>query len=256
MLAPHAEAPEVPDSPDNPAAREWFDRTRWSRVIRAAGGTETQSRQALEELCRDYWYPLYTYARWRKESHEDACDHVQEFFLRLIEHRTLSVADPARGKFRTFLLSCFQHFLTSEVRRDKAVKRGGRITIVSIDEVDAEQRFRNEPVDHATPEKHYDRAWAVTLLNRAYTAVRRRSEETGKVQLFDAIWPFLTGGAGRDDCYLEVGRRLGMTEGAVKTAAHRLRDRLRDALREEIAQTVRGAGELDEEMRAFFAALV
>lgn len=237
------------------AASEWFATTRWSRVIRAVNGEETAAREALEELCVAYWYPLYAMARRKQLPVEDARDAVQEFFARLIERNTLSAADPGRGKFRTFLLSCFQHFLCSEWRRQHALKRGGEVQIVSIDEVDAEQRYLNEPVDSVTPEMLYDRGWALTLLNRAYEEMRRQFSVSGRVELFDALWPFLTGGAPEGDDYKAVAARLDMTEGAVKTNAHRLRQRYGECLRTEIAQTVRRPEEVEEELCALFAAL-
>lgn len=237
------------------AAGRQFATTHWSIIFLAARDQDAAARDALEELCRAYWYPLYAKVRSQGHSKEDACDLVQAFFERLIENNTLNVADPTRGRFRTFLMSCLQHYLCSEWRRQHAIKRGGRTQVVSIDEVDAEQRYLNEPVDRMTPDKVYERTWALTLLNRAYETLRRQFSAAGRIELFDALWPFFTGGADQNDDYKAVAARLRMTEGAVKTNAHRLRQRFGECLRTQIAQTVSQKDDVEEELLALFAAL-
>lgn len=252
MLAPQAEPPQ-PAAP--PPGADFFAQTRWSRVIRAAGTSDAAAAEALNDLCRDYWYPLYAFARRRGCAPEDAADQVQEFFARLIERRMLSVADPERGRFRTFLLSCFQHQLVSHARREHALKRGGHQVILSLDERDAEDRYLHEPADALTPERQYDRAWALELLARAYAAARAREVEAGRGQLFDALWPSINGGLDNPEAYADLGRRFGMSEGAVKTRAHRLRHLFRECLLGEVAETVAHPAEAEEELRTLLAAV-
>lgn len=254
MLAPHAEPPQ-PAAPPPGAGADFFAQTRWSRVIRAAGTSDATAAEALNDLCRDYWYPLYAFARRRGCAPEDAADGVQEFFARLVEHNLLSVADPQRGRFRTFLLTCFQRHLASHARREHALKRGGHHLILSLDERDAEDRYLHEPADTMTPEHQYDRAWALALLARAYAAMRAREVEAGRGSLFDALWPSINGGQDNPEAYVDLGRRFGMSEGAVKTRAHRLRNLFRECLLGEVAETVAQPAEVEEELRALLAAV-
>lgn len=252
MPASQAEPPQ-PAAP--PPGVDFFAQTRWSRVLRAAGSSDVAADEALNDLCRDYWYPLYAFARRRGCAPEDAADHVQEFFARLIERRMLSVADPQRGRFRTFLLTCFQRHLASHARWEHALKRGGNQLILSLDERDAEDRYLHEPADSITPEHQYDRAWALALLARAYAAMRAREVAAGRGPLFDALWPSINGGQDNPEAYVDLARRFQMTEGAVKTRAHRLRNLFRECLLGEVAETVAQPAEVEEELRALLAAV-
>jgi RNA polymerase sigma factor (sigma-70 family) len=231
-----------------------FASTRWS-IVAAAGGKESQeARAALGVLCQAYWYPLYAYARRRLASAEDAQDVTQEFFARLLEKDYLHAADPRRGKFRSFLLSAFQHFMAKEYARATAQKRGGHRRLLSLEFQEGEQRYRHEPADPATPEKLFERRWALTLLEQALARLRIEFTNAGKERLFEAIKGTLTGD-GVGEPYDRIGRDLGLSEPAVKTAAHRLRRRYQELLRVEVAQTVTSPDEVEDELRDLFAAV-
>jgi RNA polymerase sigma factor (sigma-70 family) len=219
-----------------------FAATRWTVVLTAGQG---QSR-ALEELCRTYWYPLYAYVRRRGYEAHEAEDLTQEFFARLLTKNYLADVEREKGKFRSFLLASLKHFLANEWDKARAQKRGGGQTFVSLD---AETRYRQEPADELSADKLLDRQWALALLDLVLT---RLEAETDATQ-FAALKSFLT--ADKDTIpYAEVAGKLRTTEGAVKVAVHRLRKRYRALLREEIAHTVAGPAEVDEEIRHLFAA--
>jgi DNA-directed RNA polymerase specialized sigma24 family protein len=230
-----------------------FATTRWSVVLAAGRRASPEAEGALAALCGSYWYPLYAHARRRGLHAEDARDRTQAFFARLLETDGLAVADPGRGRFRSFLLAAFGHFLANEWDRERAARRGGGRPALSLDVAAGESRYRLEPADEATPERIFDRQWALTVLDRALERLRDEYHRGGKGDLFDALKPALAGDRGTP--YAEVAGRLGMTEGAVKVAAHRLRGRCRDLVRDEVAQTVGAPDEVDDELRHLFAAL-
>jgi RNA polymerase sigma factor (sigma-70 family) len=251
--------PENPSSP--PAGPAHFATTRWTLVIAAGaarpgpGGTP-ESRKALAELCELYWYPVYAYVRRRGKNAEDALDLTQGFFTRLIEKNDLAAADPARGRFRAWLLVSVEHYLANEWDRASAQKRGGGRTVLSIDGDDAEDRYRREPAHHLTPERIFDRRWALTLLEQALRDLQAECEAQGKSDLFHALRPTLTGdGRDPENPYRDIADEIGTTEGALKVAAHRLRRRYRDLLRQEIAETVATPEEIDDEIRDLFTTL-
>jgi len=233
-----------------------FATTRWSLVF-AAGGknapTSPSARQALAELCEIYWYPLYAYVRRRGSSREEAEDLTQEFFTRLLEKETLQAADPKRGRFRSFLLSAMSNFLSNEWRSRQTQKRGGGQRTLSFDLDEGHARYSLEPAGGQSPEREFDRRWAMTLLERSIANLRERYRGDGKEALFAALAPGL--GGGESVSYAEIGERLAMSEAAIKTAMHRLRRRCREALRAEIAQTVSSEAEIDDELRDLFAAV-
>ena len=241
-----------------PAGPRHFATTRWT-LIAAAGKTATpEARKALSELCRLYWYPLYAFVRRRGYDADEALDLTQGFFTRLIEKNDLAAADPARGRFRSWLLASVKHFLSNEWDRASAQKRGGGRAVYSldIDADDAERRYRHEPSHSLTPERIFDRRWALTTLEQALGELERHSAAEGKAALFEALRPTLTSNATGDATpYRDVAERLGMTEGAVKVASHRLRQKYRDLLRRGIAETVKSPEEVDDEIRDLFAAL-
>ncbi len=238
--------PSASPSPD-------FATTRWS-VVRAAGGGSTQaSRQALEVLCEAYWHPLYSYVRRQGESPEDAADLTQGFFARFLEKEHLHALRPEQGKFRSYLLGAMKHFLANEWDRKRAQRRGGGRPTLPLDFEAAEGRYLREPTHDLTPERIYERGWAIALLDRVLTRLRREMEADGMLGHFDALKFSLSGGGG--PLHSETAARLGMTEAAVKQAAHRLRRRYRELLRDEIAHTVTGPDEVDDEIRCLFAAL-
>jgi RNA polymerase sigma-70 factor (ECF subfamily) len=242
------------NSPLPADARRPFATTRWSLVLAAGKDNSADSRQALVVLCEAYWYPLYAYVRRRGIDADEAQDLTQEFFTRLLEKEYVRSADPARGKFRSFLLASLNHFLANEWRRERAQKRGGRQTILSLDFADGEGRLAREPAHAMTPEKIFERRWALTLLAEALTKLREEYAAAGKLPLLEKLQPFL-GGEGDAAPYQQIGDELGLSEGAVKVAVHRLRRRCRDILREEIAQTVSGPEEIDQELRDLLAAV-
>ena len=231
-----------------------FATTRWSLVAAAAGQPSADAERALAELCAGYWYPLYAYVRRRGSSPDDARDLTQAFFARLLEKGGLRAADPARGRFRSFLLTSMKHFLTSEWRRQTAEKRGGDVELLSIDYQDAEHRYQVEPGHDLTPEAIYERRWALGVLDRAVTDLGADYHRRGQGELFDALRVFL----GHDPArlpYAELSERLGQGEGALRTAASRLRARWRDRLRELVAETVRDGDSVEDELRSLLAAL-
>src|SRR5262245_25152224 len=244
--------PEEPNRPGSRAGR--FHTTRWDDVLAARDPAGPEAREALAELCRAYWYPLYAYVRRKGCPREQAEDLTQGFFSDGLARNFLRTADPARGRFRSFLLASFENYLKNEHERQQRVKRGGRVRIVSIDPGDAEARYHREPPHIATPEHLYDRRWALTLLDRALDRLERRISDRGKGPLFDRRNPALLG-EGDAIAYAQVASELGMTEGAVKVAAHRLREQLRDIIREEIALTVADSARIDDEIRDLFSAL-
>ena len=222
-----------------------FATTQWSQVIQARDGTESEGRQAMESLCETYWYPLYAYIRHRGTDPEEAKDLTQAFFTDLLSRDFLSNVDPSKGKFRSFLLASLRHFLTNEWQRSTAQKRGSGAYTLSLDTDSAEQRFKLEPVEELTPEEIYERRWAVTVMQRA---MGRLSEESDNQTQFEAFRPFLTSGENQIP-YSRVAADLDISEGAVKTAVHRLRKRYGRCLRAEIADTVGDEAEIDGEVR-------
>jgi DNA-directed RNA polymerase specialized sigma24 family protein len=230
-----------------------FATTRWSLVRAAGRRASPEAERALAALCETYWYPLYAYARRRGLDAEAAGDATQGFFARLLEKGDLAVADRTRGRFRSFLLAAFGHYLANERDRERALRRGGGRPTLSLDFDAGESRYGLEPADEATPERIFDRRWALTLLDRAFARLRDEYGLAGKGDLFEALRPALAGDRGAP--YVEVAARLGMTEGAVKVAAHRLRSRCGEVIRAEIAETVGSAEEVEDELRQLFAAL-
>lgn len=229
-----------------------FPPTRWS-VVLAARGQAPAAADALESLCRAYWFPLYAFVRRSGHPPHEAEDLTQAFFARLLAKHDLADVDREKGRFRSFLLASLQHFLSNERDRARAQKRGGGRAPVSFDAGDAETRYRLEPADPMTPEKLFDRQWARTLLAQVLAALEGEADAEGRAAQFEALKPFLAVGCGAIS-HAEAAVRLGTTEGAAKVAVHRLRRRYRDRLRAEIARTVSSPGQVDDEMRALFAA--
>ena len=244
------------DQSDSPALQApWrFASTHWSVVAAAGQGSSPEAQQALAILCRLYWYPLYAYARRRLASIEDAQDLTQEFFAQLLEKDYLQAADPNRGKFRSFLLTAFKHFMSKERDRAGAQKRGGGQAILPLDFQAGETRYHREPSDHLTAEVLYERRWAMSLLEQALILLRQEYAGAGKQQLFEALKNTLTGDSSAER-YAQIAEKLSMSEPAVKVAVHRLRQRYKELLRGEIAQTVNTNDEIDDELRDLFKAV-
>jgi RNA polymerase sigma-70 factor (ECF subfamily) len=239
-------------TPD-PGRRE-FVTTHWSLVgvAQSDEASRTRARTALEELCRAYWYPLYAFVRNRGYAAFDAQDLTQSFLLQFIETGGFASADRERGRFRTYLLGALKHFLANEWHRARAQKRGGAVTFLEWDALDPEARYALVPAESTNPDAGFDREWAQELTARAMEALRREAEATGKAGLWEALKGSL---AGDEPARSETAARLGMTEGAVKVAVHRLRQRYREILRAEIAKTLDDPSDIEDEMRHLLAAL-
>lgn len=237
----------------SPGARQ-FVTTRWSVVLSAGRSESTHAQESLAQLCKTYWYPLYAFVRRQGYGPDDACDLTQEFFSRLISKKYLGDVDRSKGKFRSFLLASLKHFLANEWDKAQAQKRGGGQVLIPLDAHSAETRYSLEPVNETTPDKIYERRWALTLLEEVLKYLREEYTADGKAKIFDELKDVLTGESDSAP-YAEIGRRLGMTEGAVKVAVHRMRHRYRAILRAEIANTVANPSEIDDELRHLFEVL-
>jgi len=225
-----------------------FTTTHWSLVLAAAETSSPRSAAALEDLCRTYWYPLYAYVRRKGHSPEDAEDLVQDFFARFLERHYLASADPGRGKFRSFLLTSLQHFLVNEWRKLRAQKRGGGAFFVGWDEDQTENRYLAEHAEAYTPEKLFEKRWALALLEQVLLRLRAEFAAAGKEAQFESL-RLVIWGEKTEPAYAELAARLGLKEGALKVAVHRMRQRYRDLLRAEVAKTVASPVEVDEELR-------
>jgi RNA polymerase sigma-70 factor (ECF subfamily) len=231
-----------------------FATTHWSVVLEAGNQDSPRASEALEQLCRVYWRPLYAYVRKRGYSPDEAPDLVQEFFARIIEKNYFSSADRQRGRFRTFLLASMEHFLAKEWQRAHRLKRGGGVTFLSLDDVSAETLYREEPADELTAERLYDRRWALALLEQALAQLRAEYAGSGRGPVFEELAVVLSGDK-PEVAYAELGARLGLSEGAVKVAVHRLRQRYGELVRMQVADTVSRPEQVDEELQHLFAAL-
>jgi RNA polymerase sigma-70 factor (ECF subfamily) len=236
---------------DEPNRR--FATTQWSLVIAAGDLRREDARAALAELCQTYWYPLYAYLRRRGISAADAQDLTQEFFARLLEKESLRV-DPQRGRFRSFLLASLDHFLANERDRAHAFKRGGGRAPLSLDLAAGESRVALEPAHNETPERLYERQWALALLDVVVRRLEAEYRAANKGQQFDLLRQVLSNDRERLP-YNAIASELGISPDAARQAAHRLRKRYREILREEVARTVAGPEEVDEELTSLFEAL-
>ena len=239
------------DANDKP---ERFQTTHWSLVAAARDGSSPEARKALAELCEIYWYPLYAFIRRSGHGMEEARDLTQEFFARLLEKDYLAGVDREKGKFRSYLLTACKHFLANERDRAAAIKRGGDRSIHSFDSTDAEKRFGQELSHHSTPERLYERRWALMLLQNALAQLRSEFQQAGKAAIFERLKGLLTGEK-REERYAEAAAALGITESSVKVSVHRLRRRYGEILREQISRTLRDPSEMDAEIRDLFKAL-
>jgi RNA polymerase sigma factor (sigma-70 family) len=230
-----------------------FANTRWSVVLRAKDASSRDHMQALESLCRDYWYPLYYFARRQGKAMHDAQDLVQGFFARLLEKHYLDSVETARGKFRSFLLAAFTNFLCDMHRAAGTQKRGGGAAHLSIDELDAENRYALEPADHHSPDRAFERRWAETVLACCLAKLRAEFDGSGKQQRFDALKPYLL--RDRESSYEQTATALGMSTAAVRSAIHRMRERFHAIFRNEITHTVSDPAEVDGEIRHLLQSL-
>jgi RNA polymerase sigma-70 factor (ECF subfamily) len=222
-------------------------------VLQVAAASPAAAREALEELCRRYWYPAYAFVRRRGATHHEAEDLTQGFFAALLSSDGLTRADPERGRFRTFLLTALSHFLTDEWRRAHAARRGGGETPVPLAAEDADERYSREPADPGlTPGEAFDHHWAMSTIEHAIADLRAEYSRTQRGLLVDALGPFVWGGS-LPPPQAEAAAALGMTEHAFTVAVHRLRHRLRDHLRALVAATVADASDVESELRFLLA---
>jgi len=231
-----------------------FATTHWSVVLAAGHSSAPGAQEALEKLCRAYWYPLYVYVRRQGNGPQDAQDLTQDFFSRLLEKKYLAMADRARGKFRTFLLGSLKNFLVNEWRRAGRLKRGGDLTFVSFDANEAEERYAGEPIDETNSTNVYERQWAVALIEQVFSMLRGEYAAAGKAKLFEALRVYVWG-EGSSPPYSEIGPQFNLTQGAAKMAVSRLRQRFRELLRGEVAHTVARPEDIDGELRHLIAVL-
>jgi RNA polymerase sigma factor (sigma-70 family) len=243
-----------PTHPATPSQEARFATTHWTVVLAAGAADPSRCRAALETLCRTYWFPLYAYLRRQGCDCHQAQDYTQGFFTSLLERRALQRADPAQGRFRSFLLASLKHFVADQRDHAQAQKRGGGKNALPLDLGDAETRYSLEPVDDVSPEKLFARSWALAVLKEAMTQLRTECVAAGKERLFEYLKTYLEAQE-TPPPYSEIASGLGLTEGAVRVAVHRLRQRYGELVRRQIAQTVAGPAEVEEELRELFAAL-
>lgn len=247
LVSTSAQADTAGTTRVEPSRRQTFVTTHWSVVLSAAHSDTTQAHDALAKLCRSYWHPLYAYVRRRGYSPEDAEDLTQGFFAALLQRNAVSTVSPDKGRFRSFLLASLNHFLSDEWDKARAQKRGAG-KVISFDTQAAETWLNQVPSENLTPEKAFELRWAITLLEQVYRALEEEHRQHGKVELFDTLRGTLAG-PGNSAPYAELAQRLGLNEGAVKVAVHRLRQRYRALLRQTIAETVANEAEVEEELR-------
>ena len=221
--------------------------TQWSQVLAARDGTDTEAQAALESLCQTYWQPLYAYIRHGGVRPEEAMDLTQGFFAEFLEKGFLTHVDPSKGRFRSFLLASLRHFLAHERRRDRTLKRGGNTRTLSLDTDVAEEFYGGEPASR-TPEEVFEEGWALTVLDRAMDRLREHSKAYTDPNQFQLLRQYLTSSEPQAP-YNQVAHALGMNEGAVRTAVHRLRKRFGQCLRAEIAEIVSDPADVDDEVR-------
>jgi len=229
-----------------------FPTTRWTLVIAAGDPGRKEARSALVSLCENYWYPLYAFLRRRGYPPDVAQDHIQEFFMRVIEGRYLDRADPEKGRFRSFLLTSLKFFVADEGDRQRAHKRGGAL-VVPLEFSSGEERYKREPAHDETPERIFERRWALSVLDQVVEKLRSEFVQHGRPEHFERLKVFLLGQS--DAPYAALAQELKTSEGALKVAIHRLRKRYRELFRQEIADTVADPTEVESELRHLAAAL-
>jgi RNA polymerase sigma-70 factor (ECF subfamily) len=229
-----------------------FPTTRWNLVVAAGDPHRKEARSALVSLCENYWYPLYAYLRRRGYPKDEAQDLTQEFFIRVLEGRYLDRADPEKGRFRSFIMTSLKFFVADEEDRRRAHKRGGDV-VVSLELSSGEERYQREPAHDETPERIFERRWALSMLDRVVERLRKEFVPHGRPEHFERLKLYLLGQS--DAPYAQLASEMSTSEGALKVAIHRLRKRYRELLRQEIADTVADPGEVDSELRYLAAVL-
>ena len=238
----------MPEDPSRADPRAQFVTTHWSMVVAASGPFSREQAEALETLCRAYWYPLYAYVRRAGHGPEDAEDLTQAFLSHFLEKGALTLADRERGRFRTFLLTALKHYLVDEDRRRTALKRGGGRPLEPLENEDGEERYKFEPTDLASPDVLYDRGWARAVLAQALSRLREEYRGSTHGPGFEALKDYVWGERSGLSC-AELGREIGLSEEAAKKAVQRMRHRFAQLLRKQIAETVSTPAELEDELR-------
>jgi DNA-directed RNA polymerase specialized sigma24 family protein len=254
MPTPDAPTPENSATPATGYGGGQFAPTSWTDVLAAQRGGSPEASAALEKLCHTYWYPLYAYLRRKGFDPHKAQDLNQEFFYRLLRENYLGAVDRRRGKFRSFLLAALNHFVSNQRDHERAAKRGGGRTMISLDDTDAENRYRLEPSSDLSPEKIFERNWFLTLFDQALARMREEQAAAGRDELFDELKQFLIEDAEAGD-YNAAAARVNMTPNAVAVTVHRWRERYKKLVQEEIVRTVADPAEIEDELRRFFTVL-
>jgi RNA polymerase sigma factor (sigma-70 family) len=231
-----------------------FAATSWTNVMAAQQTGSPEAAAALEKLCAVYWYPLYAYLRRKGNDPHKAQDLTQEFLYRLIKENYLGAADRRRGKFRSFLLAALNHFVSNQRDYDRAVKRGGRVNFVSLDDTESENRFQHEPAFDLSPEKIFERNWFLALFDEALARLRTEQAAAGRTELFDQLKQFVIEEAEPGD-YSAAAARVNMTPNAVAVTVHRLRERYKKLVHDEVIRTVADPSEIEDELNRFFAVM-
>jgi RNA polymerase sigma-70 factor (ECF subfamily) len=231
-----------------------FATTHWSLVLAAGQRAAPESARALAALCQAYWGPVYLFVRRQVADVHEAQDLTQAFFTQLLEKNLLAVAQPARGRFRSFLLTSVRNFLLNEWDKQRTQKRGGGQKVLALDFQQHDSKHVYEPADNLTPERLFLRQWVLTLLDQVMARLRAEYVRAGKEPIFERLKGSLSGGDA-ETSLAEIARTLDISANAAKVAAHRLRKRYRELLRAEIAQTLADPQEIDDEIRELFAAL-
>jgi RNA polymerase sigma-70 factor (ECF subfamily) len=229
-----------------------FPTTRWTLVVAAGDPRRKDARSALVSLCENYWYPLYAYLRRRGYAPDQAQDLTQEFFMRVLEGRYLDRADPEKGRFRSFILTSLKFFVADEQDRQRAQKRGGG-AVVSFEFSSGEERYQREPGHYETPDRIFERRWALSMLERVMERLRDEFVQHGRPENFERMKVFLLGQS--EAPYADLAREINTSEGALKVAIHRLRKRYRELFRQEIADTVADPAKVESELRYLAAVL-
>ncbi len=246
--------PHSSSEPNSPGGNRDFATTQW-HVVRSAGDEDLSvSRSALQELCQQYWYPLYAYVRRQGHDTNVAADITQAFFTDLLEREDIKRVDPELGKFRSFLLASIKHFTINQWKKEKAQKRGGGQTLLSIDFVDAAQRYHHQPADAQSPDVLFERQWAITLLDQVHRRLEKEFELKGKKHVFGTLKIFLAGKSS-ESTLAQAAAKLDMTEVAAKVAVHRMRTRYGEILRAEILDTLDSTEDVESEVQHLFAVL-
>ena len=231
-----------------------FAPTSWTDVLAAQRGGSREAEAALEKLCQTYWYPLYSYLRRKGSDPHKAQDLTQGFFYRLIKENYLGAVDRKRGKFRSFLLAALNHFVSNQRDHERAAKRGGGQAMISLDDTDAENRFKLEPASSLSPEKIFEKNWFLTLFDQALARLKEEQKAAGKAELFEHLKLFVIEDAESGD-YNNAAAKVNMTANAVAVTVHRLRDRYKKLVHEEVVRTVADPSEIEDELRRFFSVL-